>query len=185
MASAPSTPSRRSWPLLLVAAGSFVPGFGLVFAAAAVSWGLIVDRPRKRLAIGIAAAGALLNLAGVAFLMVRMQRDASFARFEAEQTRRDLDTLVVTIERYHERTSRYPDNLHVLVGMPIPTRLVNIYDHTQGLFRLPRTYEYHVAADGRSYDLFSVGPDGTPYTADDIRPGLPDTLSHSGYRPSP
>jgi hypothetical protein len=167
-----------------VAAGSFIPGFGLVFAAVAVSWGLLVDRPRKGLGIGIAASGAVLNVAGGVYLAVSMQRDASFSRVQADMTRRDLDTLVVLIERYHDRTSRYPDNLEVLVGMPIPTRMVNIYDHSRGLFGLPHVYGYHLAGDGRSYDLFAVGPDGKPHTADDIRPTIADTLHHSGYRPA-
>ena len=183
MPSVPPAPARRAWPLLLVAAGSFIPGLGFVFAAAAVSWGLVAERPRTRLAIGIAATGAFLNLVGCGLVLVTTQHEAAFARLEAAQTRHDLDRLVVAIERYHDRTSRYPDNLHVLVGMPIPTQMVNIYDHSQGLFRLPRAYEYHLAADGRSYDVFSVGPDGKPRTADDIRPSLPDTLSHSGYLP--
>ena len=62
----------------------------------------------------------------------------------------------------------------------------NICDHSQGLLRLPRLYEYHVSSDGSSYDLFAVGPDGVPHTAADVRPDLPDSASrHSGYRPAP
>jgi hypothetical protein len=41
--------AKRSWPLLLLTACSLIPGFGLVFGAAGVSWGLVSDRPRARL----------------------------------------------------------------------------------------------------------------------------------------
>ncbi len=77
-------------------------------------------------------------------------------------------------------------NLRLLVGIPIPTHFINIYDHSQGVFfPLFRLYEYHLSSDGTTYDLFAVGPDGVPHTADDIRPDLPDSLSRrSGYRPA-
>src|SRR4051812_5282085 len=42
---------KRSWPLLLLAGCSLLPGFGLLFGAAGVSWGLVSDRPRARLAV--------------------------------------------------------------------------------------------------------------------------------------
>jgi hypothetical protein len=74
--------------------------------------------------------------------------------------------------------------LQQLVGRPIPLRLLNIYDQTAGIFVFPRVYEYHLAADGSSYDLFALGPDGKPGTADDVRPALPDSLLRgTGYGP--
>ena len=177
---------KPAWPLLLVAGLSFVPGLGLFFAAAAVTWALISDRPRAKLGLAIAATGALLNLAGSFFVVLTMQHGEAFARIEAQQTREDLSKLVVALEDYYGRAGRYPPNLRVLVGTPIPTRLINIYDQAPGLFRIPRVYEYHLSADGESYDLFSVGPDAVPHTADDIRPELLDSLrERAGYRPTP
>ena len=52
--------AKRSWPLVLLAGCSFIPGCGLLFGAAGVSWGLVSDRPRARLAVVLGAAGALL-----------------------------------------------------------------------------------------------------------------------------
>ena len=176
--------NKAAWPLLLLAGLSFVPGFGLFFAAAAVTWALISDRPRAKLSLVIAATGALLNLAGSCFVVLTMQHGEAFARIEAQQTREDLTKLVLALEDYHGRTGRYPPSLQVLVGTPIPTRLINIYDQAPGLLRIPRVYEYHLSADGESYDLFSVGPDAVPRTADDIRPQVPDSLAdRAGYRP--
>ncbi len=51
------------------------------------------------------------------------------------------------------------------------------------MFHPTALYDYRRSADGGSYDLFSVGADGIPGTADDLRPALPDSvLAHSGYR---
>ncbi len=53
--------------------------------------------------------------------------------------------MVLELERYRERTGRYPATLQQLVGQPIPLRLLNIYDQTAGIFVFPRVYEYHLA----------------------------------------
>src|SRR6266566_875006 len=142
----PAPSNKRSWPLLALGACAFLPGFGLLFAAAAVTWGLVSDRPRARWGVILGGAGALLNLVGGAVLVARFQ--------------------------------------HAPVVQPIPLRLLNIYDQTAGFFVFPRVYEYHLAGDGSSYDLFALGPDGQPGTADDVRPALPDSvLRGTGYRP--
>jgi hypothetical protein len=184
MASAPPANAKRAWPLLLVAGCSFIPGFGLFFGAAAVTWGLVGNRPRAKLGVAIGAAGALLNLAIPMLILAKIQHEGALAQVAVEQTRRDLVELVSQLESYRGRTGRYPPSLQTLVGTPIPLRLVNIYDHSQGLFHLPRVYEYHVAPDRETYDLFSAGPDGVPHTPDDIRPQLPDSV-RAGYQPVP
>jgi hypothetical protein len=61
---------------------------------------------------------------------------------------------------------------------------LNILDQGASFFAF-RPYHYSLAGDGLSYDLFSVGRDGKPGTADDLRPELPDSLkARSGYRPA-
>jgi hypothetical protein len=170
--------------LLALGAGAFVPGFGILFGAAAVTWGLVSDRPRAKWGVILGGAGALVNLVGGAVLVGRLEHTPVVERSRIEMTRRDLGTVVEELERYHERTGRYPATLQQLVGQPIPLHLLNIYDQTAGFFVFPRVYEYHVAGDGNSYDLFALGPDGKPSTADDVRPALPDSvLRGTGYRP--
>jgi len=181
----PAPSNQRSWPLLALGACAFVPGFGIFFGAAAVTWGLVSNRPRAKLGVMLGSAGALLNLAGGAVLVGRFEHTPIVERSRVEMAQRDLGTLVLELERYRERTGHYPATLQQLVGQPIPLRLINIYDQTAGVFVFPRVYEYHLAADGSSYDLFAVGPDGKPSTADDIRPALPDSvLRGTGYRPA-
>ena len=179
-----AAPARRAWPLILVAALSFVPAVGIVAAAAAVSWALAGSRPRARLAVIVAVAGVLFNL-GLALTVPRhFHARREIRAVEAQDTRSDLNRLVGALDDYHARTGRYPPTLSALVAYWFPRRILNIHDHTGGLLGLPRTYRYRVAPDGRSFDLYSVGPDGKAHTADDIRPSLPDSLrGTSGYRP--
>ena len=169
--------------MLALGACAFLPGFGIFFGAAAVTWGLVSDRPRAKWGVILGGAGALLNLVGSAVLVGRFEHTPMVERSRIEMTQRDLGALVLELERYHDRTGRYPATLQQLVGQPIPLRLVNIYDQTAGIFVFPRVYDYHLAADGTSYDLFAVGPDGKPGTADDVRPALPDSvLRGTGYK---
>ena len=179
------TGKKRAWPLLLAASLSFVPGFGVFFAAAAVTWALVADRPRTTLSLVIGATGGLLNLVTGILLILKLQHGGVLAQAEMLATRRDLTEIVVALEDYHTRQGRYPPDLRILVGVPIPTRLLNIFDRTQSLIST-RLYVYHLSDEGSSYDLFAAGADGVPHTADDIRPALTDSLTlYSGYRPAP
>jgi hypothetical protein len=179
-------PSRaRSWPLIVLAAASFVPFLGIFFGAAAVTWGLLSERPRARLAIILGGSGAFLQMAGGLALALFLQTAPSMRQYQAQSTAQDLERLVTALDAYRASTGHYPATLHVLVGRPLPAGLVNIYDQTRGPFRV-RPYQYRRAPDGRSFDLFSAGPDGIPGTPDDIRPVLSDSvLRHTGYLPPP
>src|SRR2546428_6912677 len=97
----PAPSNKRSWPLLALGACAFLPGFGLLFAAAAVTWGLVSDRPRARWAVLLGGAAALLNLVGGAVLVARLQHPPVVARSRIQMTRRALGTLC-------HRRARYP-----------------------------------------------------------------------------
>jgi len=184
-AEAPGAPRRRGWPLVLVACGSLIPFLGILFAATALSWALLTDRPRRKLAIGLVVAGSVLNVGGVALIGVLTEGNDTAAGERAAAARRDLAALVGLIEQYRADHGRYPSDLLTLTTAYFP-RPVHVYDMVPAGFRVPRTYQYRLAADGASYDLFSVGKDGIPYTPDDVRPVLPDSiLARSGYRPAP
>src|SRR2546426_8925333 len=73
----PAPSAKRSWPLLVLGACAFVPGFGIFFGAAAVTWGLVSDRPRAKWGVLLGGAGALLNLVGGAVLVGRSAEHTS------------------------------------------------------------------------------------------------------------
>ena len=190
--SAPDRSAQKAaWPLLVVAGCSVIPLLGIVFAAAAIPWGLVSRRPRARLAAAIGVAGFLVNCAAGFLLVLKGAHDptvaAALAAGQARTARQDLAKLISAIDDYHARTGQYPPNLLALVGPSVPPRFLNISDQTNGTFPFPlRLYQYSVASDQRSYDVFAVGPDGLAHTADDIRAELPDSIRrHSGYRPAP
>jgi len=173
---------KTSWLLLVIAVLSFIPSFGLVFAAIAITWGLLSDRPRARLAVVLSAVGALLTVLEVIALMVYVRGSKVMTDAQVASARHDLAKIVVALEDYRSKRGEYPPDLQTLVGKPIPTRLLNINDHSSGLFHLG-PYHYEIHEDG-TYDVFAVGPDGQAGTADDVRPVLSDSFAdHSGYGP--
>lgn len=184
--SAPSARRRWGWPLVLVACGSLIPFLGFLIAPVALSWALLTDRPRRKVAIGLAAAGGALNFGGTAVLTLLGRSSGVMVAARAAGARSDLALIVDALERYHGRHGRYPRDLAALVTENFPAFHLNVYDLVPSGLRVPRLYTYRLAPDGRSYDLFSAGMDGVPYTADDIRPALPDSaLAGTGYWPAP
>lgn len=183
--SAAAPPAKASWPLFTVAGLAFLPVIGLLFGALGLTWGLISDRPRAMRAALLAGGGAALNLALLIGLGVytSTRHADTFDAVSVAQTRKDLLDLVVAIERYHEENAAYPTSLTALQRRPAALRTINIFDPMSG-FLSPQVYAYTLSRDGRTYDLFSRGPDREPGTPDDVRPALPDSLAQrAGYRP--
>lgn len=182
--SARDAPPKKSWPLFTVAALAFVPVIGILFGAAGLTWGLLSSRPRAIRAAFLAGGGALLNvivLFGIGYYLGR--GTGAFDQAMTAGAQKDLLTLVRELEQYHDEHDAYPPSLSALQQRPAVLRTINIYDQTAGLLT-PRVYSYELARDGRSYDVFSVGPDGEAGTPDDIRPELPDSLAtRARYRP--
>lgn len=151
---------------------------------AAVIWGLVADRPKALWAAGLGATAVIAQFGLGILVMGWLEQNPIYQAAQAEVTRGDLVAVVEALEGWHERRGEYPERLENLIGKPIPLTMLNIYDHSAGVIRKPRTYGYDVAADRQSYDLYAVGPDAEPGTEDDIRPILPDSLvEQSGYRP--
>jgi hypothetical protein len=179
------TGPRRVWPLFLIAAGAFIPGFGLLFAALAVTWGLLADHPRALWAAGLAALGGLLNMVAAGVVLWRLHGTAEFDAAIRRSVEQDLVNVVEALEGYHTEWHEYPRELSLLGQGALSLKAVNLTDRSGGLFTARRNYQYVRSADGRTYDVFGVGSDRRAGTADDVRPILPDSLTgRIGYRPS-
>lgn len=110
---------------------------------------------------------------------------AAFQQENRKGVEDNLLQVVRALEEHHAKAFSYPASLMILERVRNPLGGVPIYDFSAGILRFA-PYHYVLASDGQSYDLFSVGPDPKPYTKDDIRPVLPDSLrSKSGFRPAP
>lgn len=188
---APPVGTRPAWPLFVLAGLSFTPVLGFFVGAVGASWGLLSSRRLALRAAAISATGALLNVvvlivAGVFFAKENPAASAAATLAAAKLTRENLVELVVAVDQHKAKTGEYPVSLQVVARRLLPFQMLNIYDQSSGVFSLPRPYHYTIAADGESFDLFGVGPDGEPGTGDDVRPELPDSLrGRSGFKPPP
>jgi type II secretion system (T2SS) protein G len=168
-------PAKPSWPLLVLAGLSFIPGFGILFGGVALTWALLSDRPRRRLAIALSAVGGVLTIVEGVAIAIWSEDDPATVSLRNEATRRDLAKIVEALEDHRGKEGAYPATLKELVGAPIPRRFLNINDQSAGIFKM-RPYEYHLSTEG-TYELFAVGADGKAGTMDDIQPPARDTLS--------
>ena len=87
-----------------------------------------------------------------------------------------LPTLVKSIEYYKLQNGHYPKSLLDLKGEDGKEEFLFIHDPTHMELKAgePRLFFYQLEPDGAHYYLLSVGPDGTPFTADDIVPAIPE-----------
>src|SRR5258706_2096820 len=108
MTAEPGGEAKPSWPLLLLATASFIPFLGLVFASAAVSWALLTERPRRRLALLLGAGGAVLNLGGIFLLAAAYSGNPELQKLYDAGARQDLGILVAAIEEYHASHGSVP-----------------------------------------------------------------------------
>ena len=180
-----TSPHKPAFPLFFLAALSFVPGAGILAGSMAATWGLLSSRPKAMRAAVIGATGALLQIIGVVIWMLfSAPSSPATQQVSLEVTRQDLLKLVRALDAYHTSHGVYPATLVELQRGSLVAPFVNIYDPAAGVLHLPYPYQYHVAPDGKSYDLYSSGPDRIPDTEDDIRPRLPDAMrAQSGYSP--
>lgn len=178
-------PPRPSWPLYVAAGLSFIPFIGFFWGSIAVSWGLVSSRAGARRAVVIAATGALLNVVGIFVFMSTSLGGGAYREAYQLGIRRSMGDVVAALEEYHDQTHGYPASLRELNVARGPLRVVPVTDMGPGILHvnLARQYQYTLAPDGSSYDLYSVGRDGKPGTADDIRPLVPDSIADkSGLR---
>ncbi|HLB55370.1 MAG TPA: hypothetical protein VJK71_09700 [Gemmatimonadales bacterium] len=172
----PPPPSPKpAWPLFLLGGLSFVPGLGFLLGSVAAGWGLVSSRPRALVAAAIGAVGAVLNLIGFLVLGSQVFNSPELQQAKLELARQGLAEVVEAVELYRKEQGSYPPSLIVLSQKFGLQRPVRIFDPSAGLLGL-RPFQYRLAPNGESYDLFAVGADGTPGTDDDLRPVVPDSM---------
>lgn len=166
---APKAP-KPAWPLFLLAGLSLIPGFGFLIGSVAAGWGLVSSRPRALVAAAVGAGGALLNLVGFLVLGSSLGNNPAMREARLEITRQYLVEVAAALETYRKEQGQYPPSLIAMQQKFGFRRPVNIFDPSAGLLGF-KPFHYTLAPDGKSYDLFAVGPDGQAGTGDDLRPG--------------
>jgi len=171
-------PKKPLGVLPFVLAGlAFIPAFGVLLGIPSIIWGF-VTRSRGGLKVAVVAGtGVALNIIGysILFYMGFAKKGGSFVEARRGLTQMGLRQAVMAIEYWHQQTGHYPDSLGQLVSGDSLGK-VFLYDPnaaTPGK-QLPFFF-YNRSTDRKHYWLRSLGPDGQPFTADDIVPQLPDS----------
>ena len=81
-----------------------------------------------------------------------------------------LTSLVQAVEVYKLQNAKYPDSLETLRQSLPKESMVFVFDPTEVRMSGQPRYFYYEVVDAEHYHLLGVGPDGQPFTADDILP---------------
>jgi hypothetical protein len=151
---------------------SYIPLLGVLFGGAALIWGLVTKKSGGKRLAAIGAGGILLTvvLYGALFYFAVVQRGGIFDALRAKLTANTLTSLAQAIEVYRLQNGTYPDSLETLRQSLPKGSLAFVFDPTDVRMSGKSRYFYYEVVDADHYYLRCVGPDGEPFTADDIVP---------------
>lgn len=166
---------------------SFAPFIGFIFGSVAVIWGLALWKTTGKRLVVVGLVGMIFSFV----LQAGLYRFGFIGRDGIPAPARDplaqgaLNALVPQIEAYKAKHGRYPKTLVALTKATGADGQVLIYDPTfaptSGQPR--RIFHYRRMKSGKGYYLLGVGPDGKPYTADDLLPERPSNPTGLKIKP--
>jgi len=151
---------------------SFIPLLGVLFGLIAIVWGLVTKKHGgKRLAaIGAAGISFTIILYGALFYFGTMQRGGIYDDLRTKLAQTTMNSLVQSIEFYKIQHGSYPESLKALQESLPKDSLTFVFDPTDvKVGGQPRYFYYERVGDDHYY-LRGLGPDGQPFTPDDIVP---------------
>lgn len=180
----------------ILAVVSFMPPIGILAGAVLAAWGANASKRGGSQLVALGAAGIAVSL--FVSIHVTGQQNAfrlsHYQELASEQydglifdiTEAWLDSLVLDIEFYRLQHGSYPDSLAELVrddGSPMTFELID--PRTIGFGKTARPFFYLRVGEDH-YFLLSLGPDGRPFTEDDMVPDI-EILpgSHAGLLKTP
>ena len=153
---------------------SFIPLIGVIFGFISIIWGVGTKKfgGKKLAIIGTCGIGFSVLLYGSLFYFGFVQRGGVYDDLRAQLSKSTITSLVQGIEFYKTQNGQYPDSLETLRKSLPETSLVFVFDpsHVQ-MGGEPRYYHYELK-DESHYYLLGIGPDGEPYTGDDLLPNI-------------
>ena len=174
-----SSRDRISRLVYIPAFASLIPIIGIPFGISAVLWGISDWKLGGKKSVAIASLGFLSSLLFgwyAFFLADSIYKSPNINEAKVEFTQTGLASIMRYIEYYKLGHGHYPKALMDLKENDISFPERSFFDpfSSSSLFWIsdPETqnYFYTVHENVNSYELFSVGPDKTPYTQDDIYP---------------
>ncbi|MBC7665477.1 MAG: type II secretion system protein G [Caulobacter sp.] len=151
---------------------SFIPAIGVVFGISAVTWGLVTRKSggRRVACIGFAGIAFTVILYTALFYFGFVQRGGVYDDLRSKMSQSTLSSVVPVIEMYKLQSGHYPESMAALKGSIPKDSPVFLFDPaTMRLGQAPSYFFYQRVGEDHYY-LRGVGPDGLPFTADDIVP---------------
>jgi hypothetical protein len=180
----PNPPKQDlSWLGYVCAGLSFIPCLGVPFGLVAIVFG-VVRSMRAVLVLGICGIAFTFILYGGLFYFGMFQRGGVYDQLRAKMAVTMLNSSVKEIEFYKLQHGTYPHSLDDLSdqeknGFPSTSDPTAI----ERGGKMDEKFYYQLDPSGKFYYLRSVGPDGVPFTNDDILPALSDSeLKNTGLR---
>ena len=167
---------------------SFIPLIGVLFGIIVILWGLIKIRQGgwKLIVIGVLGISLTITIYGTLFYKGFVERGGTFDKLRSQMAQPMLTDLIKKIEYHKLQKGKYPKKLEELApeGKQNPESFIMIYDPTMIDLKMkePRLFYYELINEGRNYYLLSSGPDGIPFTEDDIHPAVTEEeMQNIGY----
>ena len=153
---------------------SFIPLIGVLFGIVSIVWGLVTNKQGgKRLAaIGAGGIAFTFVLYGSLFYFGFEQRGGVYDEIRARLAQSSINELVPQIEFYKMQNGKYPESLKVLQESLPKGSFISVYDPRVVKFGEEPKYFFYERVGDDHYYLRGLGPDGKPFTADDIVPQI-------------
>jgi len=175
--------SSVGWIPYVLAGISFIPCLGVPFGIVAIIWG-IIKKAWVVVLLGSLGIAFTVVLYGALFYLGMYQRGGPYDQLRAKMAVSMLNSTVKEIEFYKVQHGSYPKSLADLDAQE-KNGFVSSTDPTAIERKGPMDARFYYELDpsGKFYYVRSVGPDGIPFTADDILPSLsPTETLNTGLR---
>jgi hypothetical protein len=166
-----------------IGGASFIPLVGVLFGLIAIVWG-IARRAWSLIVLGVCGILFTCLVYGALFYFGIFQRGGFYDELRSRLAVTMLNDAVKEIEFYKIQHGHYPASL-TEVEPKDKMQINKIIDPTSFQRRGSKDTHFYYELDpsGSFYYLRSVGPDGIPFTSDDILPTITeDTRKNTGLR---
>jgi hypothetical protein len=166
----PATRSSLPGGYYVFGCAAFVPLLGVVIGIIAIAIGLGSGKKGGKVLALLGAGGIAFSvvLYGSLFYLGFVQRGGIYDGLRAQMAQSTIDQLVPQIEFYRLQHGTYPPSLDALRKASSGQSMLIIFDPSS---LVPRPFHYELIGTDHYY-LRGVGPDGKPFTADDLIPDV-------------
>ena len=156
---------------------SFIPLIGVPFGIATLIWGLRTKKHggRRLATIGVCGIATTIIVYGALFYFGFQQRGGVYDDLRAKLAQSSINSLVPAIEFYKVQNGEYPMSLEQLEKTLPKDGFVSAYDPSIVEFSGKPKYYFYERVGTDNYYLRGLGPDGKPFTPDDIVPQIATT----------